>query len=459
MPKNLQAEFEAAQKSIDEILSVVEKEDRPLTDEEKATLKGHEDSRDAAKAEIDERNAVALARKRQQDAKAWATSPQGRVSQIGTPPQEEAKTPAFISRKWMSGGSLVSFLGDDAQDQAYYAGKFYAASLFKSRKAAEWCSSHGMPLEWDTESLVATEGSNVKGGYLVPAFLDSAIVRLRETYGVLRQNADVVPMSTETYQVPRETGDVTAYFVGEGDEITASDSAYDAITLTARKIAALCKVSSELAEDAMVSMADRITRSIAYAFAKKEDDCGFLGTGTLATYGGITGLITACAAATATVYTGITGNTAYSTLDLADFEAMVGQLPTYAMPGAKWYMHKAGAWASMFRLQDAAGGNNVQNIAGGPALSFLGFPVVLVPSMNSTLTAQTSTAGGCYFGDMRQAVKLGDRRGITVASSMDRYFELDLLAIRATQRFDINCANVGSTAAAGSLIMLTFPGS
>ena len=459
MPKNLQADFESAQKSIDAILSAVETEDRPLTDEEKATLKGHEDSRDAIQREIDERNAVALARKRQQDANAWATSPQGRVSQIGPPPrQDEPKVPAFLARRHVA-ATLKAFAGPDAQDEAYYAGQWLAAACFKHKLSAIWCEKHGLPLSWhtDSESLVATEGSDVKGGYLVPPVFSNAIIRLRNTYGVMRQNADIVPMSSDTIQIPRETGDVTAYFTGEGVEITASDSAYDAITLTARKSGALCKISSELAEDAFASMADRIATSFGYAFAKQEDDCGFLGTGTLATYGGITGLITAVGEGSEVA--AIAGNTAFSTLDLVDFESMLGALPSYVRD-IKWYIHKTAAWASMFRLQDAAGGNMNTQIAGGPnTATFLGHPVVFVPSMNSTLTAQGSTEGLCYVGDMRQAVKFGDRRVMTIASSLDRYFELDLIGIRCTQRWDLNCANVGGASAAGSLIMLSTPAS
>lgn len=462
MPKNLQADFESAQAAIDEILSKAETEDRPLTDEEKATLKGHEDSRDAAKREIDERNAVALARKRQQDASAWATSPQGRVTPAGPPPRQDdpaIRIPAFISQPRQLAGRLTSFLGPDAADEAYYAGQFYLATLWRNKRAAAWCEAHGLAIEPEAESLTAVEGNDSKGGYLVPNFLANNIIRLRETYGVFRQFADVVPMSTEVYQVPRETGDVTAYFVGEGVEITASDSAYDAVTLTARKIGALCKVSSELAEDAMVSMADRITRSIAYSFAKLEDDCGFLGTGALATYGGITGLITAVGEGSEVA--AASGNTAFSTLDLADFEAMIGKLPSYALrDNPRWFISQAGWAASMMRLQDAAGGNTAGNIAGGPSWSnFLGFPVTICPSMNSTLTAQTSTEGIAYFGSLRQAAMLGDRRGITIASSADRYFELDLIAIRATERFDINCHNVGNASVAGSLVMLSTPAS
>jgi HK97 family phage major capsid protein len=79
--------------------------------------------------------------------------------------------------------------------------------------------------------------------------------------------------------------------------------------------------------------------------------------------------------------------------------------------------------------------------------------------MNSTLTAQTSTAGICYFGDLSMAAMLGVRRGITLRASAERYFEYDQLAIQGTERFDIAVHGVGTASVPGPIIMLVFPGS
>jgi HK97 family phage major capsid protein len=206
----------------------------------------------------------------------------------------------------------------------------------------------------------------------------------------------------------------------------------------------------------VVSLADFVTQEIAYAFADKEDLAGFNGDGT-STYGGITGLKNALA--DGSEHTAVTGNTAFATLDMLDFENMIGKLPLYANQNAKWYISRAGWAASMQRLADAAGGNTTQNIMGGVGPSFLGYPVVFVQVMNSTLSAQASTEGLCYFGDMRQAVKLGTRRGMALASSTDRYFETDEIAIKATQRLDIVVSEKGTSTAAGSIIGLETPGS
>jgi HK97 family phage major capsid protein len=204
----------------------------------------------------------------------------------------------------------------------------------------------------------------------------------------------------------------------------------------------------------VVSLADFVTQEIAYAFADKEDLAGFKGDGT-STYGGITGLKDALA--DGSEHTAVTGNTAFATLDMLDFENMIGKLPLYALQNAKWYISRAGWAASMQRLADAAGGNTTQNIMGGTGPSFLGFPVVWVQVMNSTLSAQTSTEGLCYFGDLRQAIKLGTRRGMAISTSVDRYFETDEIGIKATQRLDIVVAEKGTSSVAGSVIGLETP--
>jgi HK97 family phage major capsid protein len=347
--------------------------------------------------------------------------------------------------------SLKAFKGQDADAEAYLTGQFLLATIGKSEHAHNWCKEHGI----DTRFRGALkESDNSLGGFLVPIEMERSIIALREERGVLRREAMVVPMSSDTLHMPRRASGVTAYWTGELSEITASNPTLDQVELTAKKLAALVRMSSEVNEDTVVSLADFVTTEIAYAFADKEDLAGFLGDGT-STYGGIVGIKNALG--NGSEVTAVTGNTAFSTLDMLDFENMIGKLPMYALQNAKWYISRAGWAASMQRLADAAGGNTTQNIMGGTGPAFLGFPVVWVQVMNSTLSAQTSTEGLCYFGDLRQGVKLGTRRGMSIAMSTDRYFETDEIGIKATQRLDIVVSERGTSSAAGSIIGLETP--
>jgi len=348
--------------------------------------------------------------------------------------------------------SLKAFKGQNAEAAAYMTGQFLLATLGKSKRARNWCKEHGIDCNFRG---ALKESDNSLGGFLVPIEMERSIITLREERGALRREAMVVPMASDTLHMPRRSSGVTAYWTGELSEITPSDPKFDNVELTVKKLAALVRMSSEVNEDTVISLADFVTSEIAYAFADKEDLAGFLGDGT-STYGGIIGIKNALAAGSE--YEAIAGNTAFSTLDMADFESMIGMLPLYALQNAKWYISRAGWAASMQRLLDAAGGNTIQNLMSGSGPMFLGFPVVWVQVMNSTLTAQTSTEGLCYFGDLRQGVKLGSRRGMSIAMSTDRYFETDEIGIKATQRIDIVVAEKGTASVPGSIIGLKTPG-
>ena len=354
-------------------------------------------------------------------------------------------------------GKLKAFTDPkNGEKQAYLAGQFFVAALTKNERSVQWCKDHGIGMEiW----AAGGENQNQLGGVLVPDEVERAVIDLRETRGIARQECMVTGMAGDTKYVPRRTGGLTAYFIDENPSaaITESDKNWNSVRLVARTLATLSRYSLQLSDDAIISIGDDLASEIAYAFADKEDQCLFNGDGT-STYGGIVGVKSGTAAGSK--YTAITGNTAFSTLDRDDFEAMVGKLPQYAEPNAKWYISKAGWAASILRLIDAAGGNTWRDLASGKReLSFLGYPVVIVQVMNTTLSAQTSTDGLVYFGDMRQAATLGNRRGVSVFPSEHRYMEYNQIGVRGFQRFDLNYHERGDSSNAGSLIMLSTPSS
>lgn len=380
----------------------------------------------------------------------------GGSQQHGTPPPDDQPLSARIRIPVASQyrfGKLKAFAGPRAEERAYIAGQFWAAALFRNKRSIEWCRQNGIGLEFQAALESSTDTS---GGYLVPVEVEQAIIDLRQEYGVFRQKARIVPMLRDTKTQPVRNSGLTAYFVDENAQISDSDKSWTNATLTARKLAALCKYSNEIAEDAIISIGDDLTQEIAYAFAVKEDACGFLGDGT-STYGHMTGLKNALAAGSKV--TAVAGNTSFGTLDLADFESMVGKLPMYPGIRPEWYISQVGWAASMMRLMDAAGGNTWANLAEGPRRMFLGYPVNIVQTMNAVLTAQASTDGLAYFGDLAMAAMLGTRRGMSIAISGDRYFEYDQMAIRGIARFDINIHSRGDASDPGAIVMLSTPSS
>lgn len=340
--------------------------------------------------------------------------------------------------------------GFDTAEQAYRAGKWIAAEIYGNQDAKRWCQDYGV------ERRVMTGISPISGSAIVPIEFSSALINLKEQYGMARRKCRIWPMGTDTTLVPRRTGGVTAYFVGEESAPTASDVNLDNVQLNPRTLACLTRISKELEADAMITVAGLVAEEMGYALAVKEDQCLFLGDGT-STYGGIVGLITACAAATATISTALTANTAFSTLDMVDFEAMIGMLPEFPGIQPEWYISKVGWAASMMRLADAAGGNTALDIEGVRRQVFLGYPVNFMQAMNTTVAAQVSTNGLCYLGDLRMACTLGNRQEISIEADASRYFEYRQIGVQAYERFDINVHDVGDTSIAGAMIMLATP--
>lgn len=370
-----------------------------------------------------------------------------RTEQLRRSPSTRAAAIVIPSSANFRHGKLKAYRGEHADQKAYAAGMFFLATLGKSPKARTWCKEHGISCR---PQAALKESDNALGGFLVPVEVEQAIIDLREEYGVFRRNTTVKTMSRETLITPRRAGGVTAYFVGENTAPTESNKSWDAVELTARKLMVLCRYSSEISEDAIISLADDLTREIAYAFALKEDQCGFLGDGT-STYGKIVGVQNAVAAGS--IVTAASTHVSFETLTMADFESCVGKLPEYAERSPKWYISKAGWAASMLRLMDAAGGNTSMSLATGGTREFLGYPVEVSQVLNSTLGSDVS-ASKVVFGDLSMASVMGSRRGVSVDVSEDRYFDTDEIGIKGSQRFDINVHDRGTSSAAGAVIVL-----
>lgn len=339
-------------------------------------------------------------------------------------------------------GSLQAYKGEDAERDAYIAGNFILASVFNVPSAQQFCQQHGLL----GVNAGMFSGDNKQGGWLVPDELSRTLIRLREERGVFPQYANRIPMGSDNMTVPRLLADVTAYWVGQSSgsnqEITSSDATLGAAELTAKKLAALTKVSSELDEDAVVDIGDMITLSMAYAMADKIDDAAFNGDGT-STYGGITGLKNALHANA--IQDAVTGNVSALTLDLDDFEATVGKYPQYSGASPRWFMHSAVYYASCARLMDAAGGNTNMTIANGiPSPMFLGYPVTFTQVMPSTTGSSVSTILA-YFGDLRLGASYGVRRSFRTQILPERYAEYDLIGIKTTERLAILCHETGET--------------
>jgi HK97 family phage major capsid protein len=331
---------------------------------------------------------------------------------------------------------------------------FYMAAL-GNQQAQNWMRDHGI----DLQAAAQREGINTTGGYLVYDELDNAIIDLRDTYGVFARNARKVAMSSDIMNRPRRTGGLTVYFVNEDTAVTESNKDWDKVTLSAKKAGCIARVSNELGEDAIINVADDLTKEIAWAFAKKIDECGFIGDST-ATYGGITGVSPRLINVNGVDDGGglvLSANNTYAEVTRAELIKTISILPAYAQSNAKWYCSTAVWGQSLINMTAAGGGNTIASLEGGRGLRLLGFPVELTPVLPSTVANSQLIA---LFGDLSLSSDFGDRRQTTIKMSDSAVigsvscFERDEIGIIGTMRFDINNHDVGTATAAGPIVGL-----
>lgn len=340
-----------------------------------------------------------------------------------------------------------------ANGRAYALGRYLFATQGHGPSKA-WCAENGIPLRTMQASGGMSEGDAEAGAALVPPEFETDLIVLRELFGIFRVNARMTPMASETKTRPRRKGGVTAYWVGSGQAATESKATYNQVMLTAKKLMVNTRYESELSEDAFLDIGDTLAGEIAYAFASAEDDAGFNGDGT-STYGGIVGVRAALAAifgVAAGAGQVLGAGNAWSELTLANFQAVKGALPLFAeTPNTAWYCHKAFFEDVIVPIVLAAGGVTAAEVVAGIRRQFLGYPVHICQKMPSS---EANSQIPIFFGDLSLAAMFGDRRATTIAVSDQFHFDTDELAIRGTERVDINVHDVGVSGTAGPVVGL-----
>jgi len=363
---------------------------------------------------------------------------------------------------------LKNIVGPHAMERAYALGMYFRAIIFKDQRAQQYCINHGVEdgikyQKLSKEERVGLENQNIYGGYLVPEAFEKEIIDLREKYGVIRSNAKVVSMISDVSNRPKRHDGLTAYPIGEDVAITESTKTWENVQLVAKKWGVLTRITNELNDDAIISVADDLAGEISQAFALAEDNAGFLGDGT-STYHHCTGLVPGIAANDGAYHTGTGGSgAAWTGFVLGDFNGVVGLLPEYAeTPGCSWYCSKVFWSTVMDRLSRAAGGETHEMIEGTSQKMFLGYPVVISQVMRKTAANSVICA---LFGDMALAASFGDRKGVMIATSEHAViggvsvFERDEIAVRGIERFDFVAHSIGDATNAGPMVGLKSAGS
>jgi HK97 family phage major capsid protein len=375
---------------------------------------------------------------------------------------ENGNTPG--ARVWSPASKLKAFTKDHsgrkAEENAFRAGKWLDATINGNPKSLKYCQEHGI-FSYGTQivNAVHEEGTNSTGGYLVPDEFERAVINLRDTYGISRQFCDVKAMSSDVHLQPKRLTGLTATARGESVAVTESNKTWGLVQMTAKSWDILSKFTRELNEDAVIGMADDLAEEMGLAFAYAEDNSLFNGDGS-ATYNGISGLYTiwfAQWAASESWKGGVTTAThdLPTEIDATDLGKVMGQVAPWAKQTGRcaWFCSPEYASAIFDRLTGAAGGNNAFDLAAGRPRKYAGYPVIecLTAPANDYTTAQDEKPM-VWFGDMRSAVRFGNRRGMTVQILNELYAANGQIGIIGSERFDLNVHNYGTTSVKSPLV-------
>ena len=302
-----------------------------------------------------------------------------------------------------------------SSEDAFKSGMWLAA-LGGNRRAKEFVAAQNITTAAD-------------GGNLVPDPLSDALINLLESYGVARQACQRVVMSADTWTVPKVTAHAQIYYPAEAAAITESDLSFGQVSMTAKKLAALVKMSTEITEDSIVDIMNVVVESIAYSISIEEDKNLFNGVAGGVNTAGIKG--------DASVDdTNVASLGALALTDLTACAAGIGN----PIIGAQneWYMSPVVFHSQVRDLLNAAGGNAIADLEGGQRPLLLGYPVNLVSCLPAAPASGDLVA---VFGDLRLGAYFGDRRALNFKTLNELYMENDQIGVVATERIDIKVAN------------------
>lgn len=271
--------------------------------------------------------------------------------------------------------------------------------------------------------------SDTNGQYLVPDEFHKTVVMELDKVSIARKYCRIIPMSSNAKDVPTLTGSITAYVVGGGSAITASDPTFGNAQLMARKFAVLVHAWNELIDDNMSDMEifDLIVELTSEAFAILEDTQVLTGAGTGNNFEGI------LTNASTNVVTMATGRDTFAELIYDDLIDMVSAVAMKYKRGKKpiWVMSQY-VFGIIWKLKDDQNRPLLSSSPVNPLqYTLLGFDVEVTDVMPSSTAVSTKFL---IFGDLRYYA-FGDRKAMTAEEGYhDDQFGKDIKSLRIIER-------------------------
>ncbi len=263
------------------------------------------------------------------------------------------------------------------------------------------------------------EAPSADGGYLVPVEFRAELIADLEDPTTMRSLVRVVPMLRASMNIPTLTAKPKVYWTAENSQKTTTSAEFNQKTLTAYKVAAILYASEELVEDASDwNIVQLIIGLFSEALRQEEDKVLTIGSGS----GQPTGIAN-CSLSSVTC----SGN-----LDFDNIINLVYSLPAKYRRNAVFLANNDNI-RELRKVKDNNGRYIWQEpISQGGASTILGYPVY----ENNWVSDSE-----IYFGDLKLAYWMGDRRSITVTVSNEAgsAWEHDQVGIRVVERIGGTC--------------------
>jgi len=284
------------------------------------------------------------------------------------------------------------------------------------------------------------ESDDTAGGFLVPEEFQAEVIRYATEAAIVRPRARIFPMASNTLTLPKL--DQSSYkFAGvdihwEGDEGETKEESqpkFGRITLKLGKLIGLVPVSDDLLNDSAINLANFLVSLFGEAIAYEEDKQFLVGNGMKKPMG-----IVNCGVEKARVGAGC--------IVYEDLKNMLFALPAWAKARARWITTQAGLQEVLDIKSGIYTGAAVDqtegfplflpgfSIAAGLPNTILGLPYDVTDKLPGV-----GTKGDIILGDLG-AYYIGDRGGLSVASSIHDHFRQDETVFRFVKRTDGQCA-------------------
>jgi HK97 family phage major capsid protein len=309
----------------------------------------------------------------------------------------------------------------------------YLSNIWQHNQSGEAHSARA-----DITKLQNSLGSTVPsdGGFLIPEYLRSELLRVSLETALVRPRARVIPMETLTVPFPTIDstsnassvhGGIVGYWTEEGGALTDSSPKFGRVNLMAKKLTVYAEVPNELFQDSLISLQAFMDEAYPEAISWFEDVAFISGSGV----GEPLGFLNAAAAVSVTKET----NQNSGTIVWENIVKAYSRMLPSSIGRAVWVCHiDTFPELATMALSVGTGGSAVWigngDGAGAPPMTILGRPVVFTEKVSSV-----GTAGDVNFVDFGYYL-IGDRQAMQAATSVDYKFGNDKTAMRVIERVD-----------------------